>query len=67
MTTIVLTNEDEDGDGSGSVLMTLPDIQLSDFRESDIRRKKQHRNIYAAKSNVIPNVAMKNLKKDEVF
>jgi hypothetical protein len=43
MTTIVL-NEEEDDDGSGSVLMTLPDIQLSDFRESDSRRKKQHRN-----------------------
>jgi hypothetical protein len=45
MTTIVTrVDEEEDGDGSGSVLMTLPDIQLSDFRESDSRRKKQHRN-----------------------
>jgi len=37
-------DEEEDGDGSGSVLMTLPDIQLSDFRKSDSRRKRQHRN-----------------------
>ncbi len=45
-----------------AVLMTLPDIQLSDSWESDNRHNKQYRVVVECDSE--PNLVMKNLKKD---